>query len=92
MVKIIKLKGRYNDLELGTMRDGCYYELGLLADKAHSWKILQWIATEMQAGDKIEVSIENVDMMEDSKRKNRAALDKIVSGAFRNNPTPKTGA
>lgn len=84
MTKIIKLKGRYNDLELGMIQDGNYYQMGLLADKDKSWKILQWIATELEAGDKIEVVMEKESMMDESKRKNSEALNKIVKGAFRN--------
>jgi hypothetical protein len=83
MVKIIKLKGKYNDLELGAIYDGTYHQMGLLADKDHSWKILQWIATEIEAGDKIEVVMVGEDMMEESQRKNKTALDRIVKLAFR---------
>lgn len=82
-MKII-LRGRLNDLELGRVKDGTYTEMGLLADEAHRWKILEWIDQGLSAGEVIRVVKVPEDMMETSKAKNKTALDKIVKGAFRN--------
>lgn len=84
MRKIIKLVGKYNDLELGYEEEGTYYMTGLLEDHDHSWKILEWINQNLNDGHKIEVMRVAEDMMEDSKRKNKEALMKIVDWAFRN--------
>jgi hypothetical protein len=51
----IKLVGRLNDLELGTVEEGIYRSTGLLADKDHLWKILSWIDQELEDGTTIKV-------------------------------------
>jgi hypothetical protein len=83
MKEIIKLIGKYNDLELGYVENNTYYETGLLADDLHSWKILNWIDTEIGAGHRVQVVKVKQDMMDESKAKNKAALEKIVKNAFK---------
>lgn len=51
----ISLRGKYNDLELGTVEDGIYTPTGLLADRDHTWKILNWVDTELKNGDLVRV-------------------------------------
>ncbi len=81
----IKLVGKYNDLELGTVDDqDIYRPTGLLNDPDHVWKILHWIDVELQSGYPIRIVKEPEDMMAESQRKNKEALDSIVKGAFRN--------
>lgn len=50
-----KLRGRVNDLELGYVEDGIYHLSGLLADRDHTWKILEWINQELKEGNTIKV-------------------------------------
>lgn len=86
MKQIIKLVGKHNDMELGAYDDHlAYYEVaGWLADKDHLWKVLAWIHQNIQDGYTPRVVMKKEGMMEASQRKNKAALDKIVAGAFRN--------
>lgn len=55
MKKIIRLVGKHNDLDLGYVENGTYYETGLLDDSDHSWKILEWINQEIENGWQVKV-------------------------------------
>lgn len=81
-----KLVGKYNDLELGHVEEEVYYLDGLLQDCGHHWKLLRWIDENLQDGFEIRVLKVMEGMMEESQRKNKTSLDKIVKGAFRNMP------
>ena len=54
-MKLIKLVGRRNDLELGHEDGGTYGLTGLLGDEGHRWKILEWINQELEEGNTIRV-------------------------------------
>lgn len=91
MKHVIKLVGKVNDLELGFYNPelNCYELSGLLADHDHHWKILEWL--DINLSDGFDVRVVKVkeypkeeSLMARSKRKNKEALSKIVSMAFRN--------
>lgn len=52
---VIKLVGKYNDLELGYFENNTYHKTGLLADHEHGWKILEWIHQNLQDGFSVRV-------------------------------------
>lgn len=90
MKQVIKLIGKYNDLELGFYNNdlNCYELSGLLADHYHHWKILEWIDMNIQDGFdvrvvKVQERPKEESMMDESKRKNKEALAKIIENAFR---------